>query len=148
VIDQTILVYLRPLVQSSEGCKLESYQDVAGVWTIGYGHTGVEVVPGLSWSQAQADTQLDVDLGRAYSQLLQVSPSLQRSSAQRQAALTDFVYNLGIGTYQHSMLRSAVDCSAWGNVCVQLAKWVYAGGKIEQGLVTRRNKEIALVRGG
>jgi lysozyme len=26
------------LIASSEGLKLQAYQDVAGIWTIGYGH--------------------------------------------------------------------------------------------------------------
>jgi lysozyme len=27
------------LIKRFEGCKLVAYQDVAGIWTIGYGHT-------------------------------------------------------------------------------------------------------------
>jgi lysozyme len=27
------------LIEHFEGCKLEAYQDTAGIWTIGYGHT-------------------------------------------------------------------------------------------------------------
>ena len=26
-------------IKEFEGCRLEAYQDAAGVWTIGYGHT-------------------------------------------------------------------------------------------------------------
>ena len=26
-------------IKEFEGCKLQAYQDAAGVWTIGYGHT-------------------------------------------------------------------------------------------------------------
>ena len=26
-------------IKEFEGCKLQSYQDAVGVWTIGYGHT-------------------------------------------------------------------------------------------------------------
>ena len=148
MIPPEVLTILVPLVQSSEGCRLESYQDGAGVWTIGWGSTGLDIGPGLTWSQEQADSRLASDLAAHYSQLLQVSPTLQRASPGRQAALTDFVYNLGIGSYTHSMLRSAVDCAAWQSVCTQLARWTHAGGKVEPGLVTRRNKEIALVQGG
>jgi len=32
------------LTEQFEGCKLTAYQDQVGVWTIGYGHTGPEVV--------------------------------------------------------------------------------------------------------
>ena len=27
------------LIEEFEGCRLTAYQDVVGVWTIGYGHT-------------------------------------------------------------------------------------------------------------
>ena len=30
----------RALLKRLEGCRLVSYQDQAGIWTIGYGHTG------------------------------------------------------------------------------------------------------------
>lgn len=28
------------LIRQFEGCHLEAYRDIAGVWTIGWGHTG------------------------------------------------------------------------------------------------------------
>jgi hypothetical protein len=31
------------LLKQFEGCRLDAYQDTAGVWTIGYGHTDGEV---------------------------------------------------------------------------------------------------------
>ena len=48
------------LLKQFEGCRLDAYQDTAGVWTIGYGHT-VGVVQGMTISQAQADQLLSVD---------------------------------------------------------------------------------------
>jgi lysozyme len=143
-IPQEVSSILLPLVKRFEGCRLESYQDTAGVWTIGYGHTGLEVVKGVVWTQERADAQLDVDLTEHYSQLLEVSPSVGTASPARQAALTDFVYNLGIGTYEHSTLRSAVDMGAWLSVIRNLALWVHSGGKVEPGLVKRRQAEIDL----
>lgn len=144
-IPTEVLSTLLPLVKSSEGCKLSSYKDPNGVWTIGWGHIGPEVVEDLTWTQSQADTVLVSDMDLHYTQLIEVSPSLLRSSAQRQAALADFVYNLGIGTYMHSTLRGAVDRMDWDQVKGQLALWVHAGGKVENGLVRRRNQEIILI---
>ena len=34
------------LTKQFEGLRLEAYQDCAGIWTIGYGHTGRDVKPG------------------------------------------------------------------------------------------------------
>jgi lysozyme len=145
MIPTEVLSVLLPLVKTSEGCRLQSYQDGAGVWTIGYGHTGLSIGPNVVWDQEQADTQLAVDLAQAYSQLLQASPQLSQETPGRQAALTDFVYYLGIHTYDRSTLHSAVTVGAWKSVAYQLSLWTHAGGKVEQGLVKRRKAEIALL---
>lgn len=134
-----------PLARQSEGCKLEAYLDPDGIPTIGDGHTGPEVQLGLVWSQEEADTHFAADLSIHYNQLLAVSPSVSTQSPGRQAALTDFVYNEGIGNYTHSLLRSAVDVQAWKNVQTQLARWIYGSGRVLPGLVARRNREIALI---
>ncbi len=52
------------LVKDFEGLRLTAYQDSVGVWTIGYGHTGPEVKPGMTISQAQADNYLQTDLAK------------------------------------------------------------------------------------
>ena len=51
------------LVKEFEGCKLEAYQDIVGVWTIGYGTTegaGLGVVPkaGMKITQEEAEILL------------------------------------------------------------------------------------------
>jgi len=40
-----------------------AYLDPVGIWTIGYGHTGPEVVEGLVWTDEQCDEALKRDLG-------------------------------------------------------------------------------------
>jgi lysozyme len=144
-IPADVYAILAPLIQRFEGCRLESYQDDAGVWTIGWGHTGADVGPGQSISQDQADALAQTDRAVHYAQLLAISPTLARASASRQAALTSFVYNEGIGRYQSSTLRSAVDCMAWTSVKAQLGRWIYAAGKVEPGLKARRQAEIELI---
>ena len=37
-------------IKKFESCRLTAYQDAAGVWTIGYGHTG-SVYAGMQISQ-------------------------------------------------------------------------------------------------
>jgi len=145
MIPNEVLAILLPLARQSEGCRLEAYQDSDGVWTIGDGHTGPEVQPSLVWSQAEADTHFAADLDTHYKQLLAVSPTVSTQTPGRQAALTDFVYNEGIGNYKHSLLRSAVDVQAWKNVQTQLARWIYGSGRVLPGLVARRNAEIVLI---
>lgn len=144
-IPSEVLEVLEPLTKAFEGCELTAYQDGGGVWTIGYGHTGLDVSLGVVWTQDQADSTLSTDLAHAYSQLLQVSPPLQKQAASRQAALTDFVYNLGVHRYAGSTLRSAVDCGSWQSVKIQLAKWNHDNGRVIAGLTRRRQAEIDLI---
>lgn len=46
-------------IRKWEGCKLTAYQDVKGIWTIGYGNTmypnGISVKKGDTITQAEAD---------------------------------------------------------------------------------------------
>jgi lysozyme len=140
-----VLAILEPLVKQFEGCKLIAYKKADNVWTIGYGHTGPEVVEGLIWTQEQAETALAGDLSSHYEQTIALSAGLVNQSPGRQAALTDFVYNLGIGRYKTSTLRSAVLVGAWQSVKIQLALWIHEDGKVEPGLVARRKAECALI---
>lgn len=143
MIPTEVLSIVQPLVQQSEGCRLQAYQDPNGNWTIGYGHKIPAAVEPCT--QQQADAWLEQDLALSYAELIQASPSVQDQKPGRQAALTDFVYNLGIGKYDKSTLHSAVTVQAWQNVKAQLALWVHAGGKVEPGLQRRRAKEIELI---
>lgn len=145
MIPADVLSILEPLVKEFEGCKLIAYKDPGGVWTIGYGHTGLEVREGLQWDQAQADSTLATDLAQRYSQLVQYDPSLVFETPGRQAALTDFVYNLGIGTYLRSTLRQCVIQKDWEAAKLELGKWNHEAGKVSPGLSRRRDREINLI---
>ncbi len=45
-----------------EGLETEAYRDVAGVWTIGYGHTGPDARPGATITEGEAEVLLRRDL--------------------------------------------------------------------------------------
>src|SRR5690348_7189220 len=49
------------LIKEFEGLRLAAYQDVAGIWTIGYGHTR-GVFPGMVVTEDEADETLADDL--------------------------------------------------------------------------------------
>jgi len=55
------------LTEGFEGCRLTAYQDVAGVWTIGYGTTGPDVVEGLVITQDEAVVRLEKGIAWAES---------------------------------------------------------------------------------
>ncbi|MGL5786107.1 MAG: lysozyme, partial [Bacteroidales bacterium] len=52
------------LIRSFEGCRLTAYKCQAGRWTIGYGHTGKEVVEGLQITQTRATDFLLLDVNQ------------------------------------------------------------------------------------
>lgn len=91
----------RALLESLEGCKLTAYTDEAGVWTIGYGHTGPDVQPGLVWTPSQAELALARDLGSFISgveRLVQPAPL----NDNQFSALVIFTYNIGLAAFAAS----------------------------------------------
>jgi lysozyme len=125
-----------------EGCKLTSYPDPNGVWTIGYGHT-MGVFPGATCTQAQAEAWLEGDAQEATQALLYESPGPFAPGAQ--LALTDFVFNLGVGHYRTSTLKTYVDREDWPSVKTELLKWDHCGGQVLGGLLLRRQAEADLI---
>jgi lysozyme len=135
------------LAKKYEGCKLDAYWDASGnIWTIGYGCTGHGIVNGTKWSQEYADAELRRRITIAHDQILTASPVLIRESDKKQAAISDFVYNLGFGTYINSKnLKRLIDLRDWQSAAAKLKEYCHAGGEILPGLVARRNEEAALL---
>ena len=138
------------LIKSFEGCELSAFQDVAGVWTIGYGTTGPGIVEGLTWTQEQADAAL-IDRANQAGQAVTLLVTVPLTQS-RFDALTDFVYNLGAGSLQTSTLLRLLNQGQYTAVPPQLyrdvdgvqAGWIYADGQIQPGLIRRRQAEQAL----
>ena len=143
-VSPEIISQLLPVLQPHEGCVLHAYQDSAGVWTIGWGHTGPEVHEGLVWTQSQADSQLVCDVEGHYSEILAVYAAMQSLSPSRQAALLDFVYNEGIGHFRSSTLLRRLQSGLYDDVPTELMKWDLAGGRVLEGLALRRQAECEL----
>jgi len=122
------------LVKHFEGCRLAAYQDSAGPWTIGYGHTR-GVLPGQTITQEEADAFLHEDLLSADAAVSSLIDRKVIGSAAT-AALIDFAFNLGQGALEQ-LLRHA-DTEA------QFDRWVHAGGQVLPGLVKRRAVEAFL----
>jgi lysozyme len=133
------------LAKQFEGCELEAYPDGLTnppVWTIGYGHTGKDVFEGLTWTQEQADDALLHDVNQARAQLEMYSPNLANGALD---ALTDFVFNMGIGNYRTSTLCKLVNAENWTAAKTEILKWDHSNGKVVPGLLARREAEAALI---
>lgn len=84
-------------LKTAEGCRLTAYRDSAGVWTIGWGHTGPEVVEGLTITLSQAVAYLLADATLAALRLAVAvhDDVLAGLSDHQYAALISFTFNLG-----------------------------------------------------
>jgi len=140
---------LRATVKHFEGCKLVAYRDKhTGVWTCGFGVTdsGFNIKKGTTWTQEYADRVLDILLERAYLAALVSSPGLQFESVTKQVAITDFIYNLGLGGYLQSDLKEHVDHGTWEEAQIEILKYHHAKGRDVQGLKVRRSFESQLLK--
>ena len=138
------LEILIKLIKDSEGCKLKSYKCPAGIWTIGYGQTkGVK--EGMTWTQQQADEDIIKTALQAFNEAIKSSPILSTANMEKQAAIADFVYNLGITNYNKSTLKLRVDKGDWVSASTEIKKWNKSNGNVLKGFVTRRQLESDLL---
>lgn len=130
------------LIKKFEGCRLKAYKCPAGVWTIGYGHTGKDVKEGLVITQEQAEHYLhnDVIIHSA-----NVSRLVKRPLTQNQFdALVSFEYNVGYGNFASSTMLKLINKNKFTEASQQFDRWVFANKKKLEGLVKRRQAEKEL----
>ena len=113
----------------------------AGYWTIGFGHLCDSTHPPIT--EGEAEVYLAQDLMTALKATLRYCPVLATESEGRLAAMVDFTFNLGAGRLQTSTLRRRINQRDWAASATELLRWVYGGGKVLPGLVTRREAEAA-----
>ena len=129
-------------IKEFEGCKLQAYQDAAGVWTIGYGHT-YNVRQGDKISQQYADMLLQEDIENVERQLIALNdPLVGDWSKSQMDAVVCLVFNIGIRRWQSSTLRRCIMLrKSEKKIRAEWMRWVHAGGKTLPGLVKRRQWE-------
>ena len=115
----------------------------AGFMTIGWGHLCKPDHPPVT--EAEAEAYLAADLMTALAATLRYCPVLATEPEVRLAAIVDFTFNLGAGRLQTSTLRRRVNQRDWPSAGQELRRWVYGGGRVLVGLVTRREAEAALL---
>ena len=134
------------LLKSFEGWRSEAYQDVTGVWTIGFGHTSMagapEVYPGMTITREEGTAILLRDLER-FSDAIR--PHIKVSlNANQYSALLSFAYNVGPANFKKSSVLAYVNQKRFAEVPGRLALWTKAGGKVLRGLSRRRAAEGGL----
>lgn len=133
-------------IQSLEGTKLQAYQDIKGVWTIGTGTTvypnGNRVQQGDTCTQEQANQYFFHDLQRFVNTVnTLVGVPLNQNQFN---ALVSFVYNVGATAFANSTLLKKLNAGDYQGAKAQFPSWSYSGGQYSQGLNNRRIKEQQL----
>ena len=135
------------LIKKFEGYRNKAYQDVKGIWTIGYGLTrypnGVKVMPGDTITEEQAEQYFQQTLQK-FAQGVEDSITSQVNNNQF-AALVSLAYNIGLTAFKNSTILRLVNQNP-NNPAIknEFMKWVNSGGKRIKGLVTRRQTEANL----
>lgn len=132
------------LIKKYEGCKLGAYLCPAGVPTIGYGHTkGVKI--GMTITQSQAEAFLKADIKPLEGVLNKMGINYTQGQFD---ALSDFIFNLGVGNFNSSTLKKKILAKANDvEITDQIVRWTNVGGKPSLGLKRRRVEEANLFLG-
>lgn len=139
------------LVKEFEGCRLESYRDSVGVWTIGYGLTsnalpGVIVGPGMVISQRQAEAYLS-DTLELFAKRIRPFFTHHRPTPNQFGAMLSLAYNIGTGAFSRSTCLRRFNAGDYAGAAEALTWFNKAGGKRLRGLVRRREAERDLFMG-
>lgn len=133
------------LIKRFEGLRLQAYQDVAGIWTIGYGHTKT-VKPGMKITEQEAEELLRQDL-KDTEHAVQ-SPIKVPVNDNEFSALCSLVFNIGRGAYDKSTTLKLLnkDNRIGAADAIELWNKSTVGGKkvVIPGLVARRAAEKGL----
>lgn len=125
------------LIKSFEGCRLTAYKCPAGVWTIGYGHTG-NVKSGQKITQAKADAYLKSDLAKFEKHVASYDKKYKWTQNEFDA-LVSFAYNVGSITQ-----LTANGTRTKKQISEKILAYDKAAGKTLAGLTRRRQAEKAL----
>lgn len=142
-------------VAKFEGFRAKAYKCPAGVWTIGFGHTGPDVTANgvmiggqvvAEITEAVGRSLLAKDLETAEKEVAKVEQLLNYELLQNEFdALVSLVYNIGAGNFRTSTLRKVILAGHPTDTAVidQFMRWNKAGGVVQPGLVKRRAMEAA-----
>jgi lysozyme len=151
------------LIKFFEGVRYKPYICSGNVWTVGCGHALYprQLVMNLAdrkeyklkpednriWTKEEVDGLLKYDLQRFEAGVLRLLGTVQPKQSEFDA-LVSFSFNLGLGTFQRSTVRSAFIRGDKETAGETLLKYCRAGGKVLKGLQRRRLAEHALLMRG
>jgi lysozyme len=121
-----------------EGYVGHAYQDIVGVWTIGFGTTE-NVRPGQKIDPVRALQRKVADVEKFEGALKQcVRVPLHQYEYD---AYISLAYNIGSSAFCNSTLVRRLNAGDYAGACKEILRWNRAGGQVVQGLVNRRQDE-------
>lgn len=131
-------------IATHEGYVGQAYQDIVGVWTIGFGTTeGVK--PNQTITPVQAISRALTDAQKFEGALKQcVTVPLHQHEYDAYVSLS---YNIGSGAFCRSTLVKKLNAGDYDGSCKEILRWNRAGGKEVRGLTIRRQQEYVLCTG-
>ena len=125
-----------------------AYRDDAGVWTIGWGHTGAGVKKGMTCTLAEAEAFLAADLAYAETFVSRVASTPAQGQLDGMVLLA---YNIGNSAFAESTVLRKHNARDHAGAAAAFASWckITQNGRkvVAAGLVRRRAEEAALYRG-
>lgn len=146
-IKKTMMDRLRDLIIRHEGLKFRRYPDTQGYWTIGIGHNiSAKGLPSDIMQHEKEHGQItedmvnrlySADVAGAISDCIRLYPKFSSFTENRQIALIDFLFNVGLGTATEFKNT---------NRCINAGDWTSAALHMKDSLwyrqVKGRGKEI------
>jgi lysozyme len=135
------------LIKQYEGCKLVAYQDIVGIWTIGYGTTagadvGVKPAYGMTITQDRAEDLLRQGVEKFAATVdAMITTSV---NANEFGACVSLAYNIGPNAFAKSTVLRELNVGHKDKAAAAFKMWNQAGGEVIKGLVKRREAEIKL----
>jgi lysozyme len=134
------------LIKQCEGCQLDAYQDIAGIWTIGYGHIK-GVMPGMRLTPEEAEQTLQDDLPGTQAAVEDATRNAATSDNQF-SAMVSFAFNVGTANFRQSTVLKEHLAGNYEKAADALLMWNKArvNGALTPvaGLANRRNAERTL----
>jgi lysozyme len=121
-----------------EGFKSDAYQDIVGVWTIGFGTTH-NVRQGQKIDAVTA-LQRKIDDIQKFEGALKQCVKVPLHQHEYDAFLS-LAYNIGPSAFCNSTLVRRLNEGNYEEACKQILRWNRAGTQVVKGLTNRREAE-------
>ncbi len=128
-----------------------AYRDPGGVWTLGWGYTGlfrgfpIDALTRIT--RIEADNLLAAHTIVTRDQVRRLTRLVLGLSTQQIEVLTSLAYNVGIGNFENSQLLQFLHEGRFLDAAQQILQWDHVAHHVLAGLLKRRCVECALFLG-